>query len=95
MWQAGALGFVGRGKDRHVAFPFDERPEYCKECNSCIDLCPMTIVPCAGPMKEGEEYLCAMCASQLTMGVEMPDSCIWCKLGEGFMCARTTGAPVR
>jgi len=95
MWQAGAIGFVGRGKDRHVAFPFDERPEYCKECNSCIDLCPMTIAPCAGPMKDGEEYLCALCASQLTMTAQMPDSCVWCRLGEGFSCARVAGAPAR
>lgn len=93
MWQANALGFVGRGKDRHVAFPFNERPAYCKQCNSCIDLCPMTIAPCAGPMAVGEEYLCSKCLSQLTMTAQMPDSCVWCGLGEGFACVRQTGAP--
>ena len=88
MWQARALGFVGRGRERHVDFPFGFRPDFCKMCNSCIDLCPMTIVPCDGPMKEGEEYLCAKCASQLTMIKHSPDSCVWCRLGEGSQCAR-------
>ncbi|TET48131.1 MAG: 2Fe-2S iron-sulfur cluster binding domain-containing protein, partial [Actinomycetota bacterium] len=46
IWQSKSLGFVGRGKERHVALPFDKRPEFCKRCNSCIDVCPMTITPC-------------------------------------------------
>jgi bidirectional [NiFe] hydrogenase diaphorase subunit len=90
MWRANALGFVGRGADRHVALPFNERPESCRRCNSCIDVCPMTIAPCAGPMAEGKEYLCAKCASQLTMTARMPDSCVWCELGKGFGCTRQT-----
>jgi NADH dehydrogenase/NADH:ubiquinone oxidoreductase subunit G len=82
MWRANALGFVGRGADRHVALPFNERPDYCRRCNS--------IAPCAGPMAEGKEYLCAKCASQLTMTARMPDSCVWCELGKGFGCTRQT-----
>ena len=88
VWQSNVLGFVGRGKDRHVALPFHERPEDCKRCWSCREVCPMTILPCDGPMKEGEEYLCGKCASQLTMVEYSPDSCVWCRLGEGFQCAR-------
>jgi formate dehydrogenase alpha subunit len=88
VWQSKSLGFVGRGKDRHVALPFNERPDTCKRCYSCIQVCPMTIAPCAGPMTEGEEYLCNKCASQLSMTAQMPDSCVWCKLGEGFGCVR-------
>ena len=88
LWQAEALGFVGRGKDRHVALPFNERPEYCKRCWSCIDTCPMSIAPCDGPMKEGEQYLCGKCASQLTMAEQMPDSCVWCNVGKGARCVR-------
>ncbi|MBM3189629.1 MAG: 2Fe-2S iron-sulfur cluster binding domain-containing protein [Chloroflexi bacterium] len=88
VWQAGALGFVGRGKQRRVALPFDERPDYCKRCFSCIDVCPMTIAPCDGPMAEGREYLCGKCASQLMMTERLPDSCVWCDLGVGFKCAR-------
>ena len=88
VWRAQALGFVGRGKDRHVALPFNTRPEFCKRCWSCIAVCPMTITPCAGPMKVGEEYLCAQCESQLSMSQNIEDSCTWCRLGEGFQCAR-------
>ncbi len=88
VWQSNVLGFVGRGKDIHIAMPFNERPEYCKRCWSCREVCPMTIVPCDGPMKEGEEYLCGKCASQLTMIENSLDSCVWCWLGEGFQCVR-------
>ena len=92
IWQAQAKGFVGRGKNRHVDSPFGVRPDFCKECESCIQLCPMTITPCDGPMKPGEEYLCGKCESQLLIGEEMPQgSCSWCKLGEGFGCGRYVG----
>jgi len=88
VWQSKSLGFVGRGSERHVALPFDKRPEYCKRCNACIDLCPMTISPCPGPMKEGEEHLCGLCGSQFSTAQEVPDTCIDCGLGEGFDCNR-------
>jgi NADH dehydrogenase/NADH:ubiquinone oxidoreductase subunit G len=57
VWQSrslGFVGFVGRGKERHVALPFNLRPEFCKRCWSCIEVCPMAITPCNGPMKEGK-----------------------------------------
>jgi len=87
-WGARALGFVGRGKDRHVDHPFGVRPDTCKRCNNCIQLCPMTITPCGGPMKPGEERLCGQCESQLLTTLEMPDTCVLCDLGRGFACAR-------
>lgn len=85
---ARAIGFVGRGKDRHVDYPFGVRPESCNLCERCIQLCPMTIAPCDGPMKKGEEYLCGKCESQLIFAEELPGKCVWCKLGEGFACER-------
>ncbi len=88
VWQARAIGFVGRGKDRHVDFPFGIRPDFCKQCGNCVQICPMTIPPCDGPMKPGEEYLCLKCESQLMIADEVPGSCVWCKLGEGFGCGR-------
>ncbi len=88
MWQARAIGFVGRGKKRHVDFPLGVRPDFCKKCGTCVDLCPMTITPCAGPMKAGEETLCSKCASQLSMTLKMPDHCVQCDLGRGFGCER-------
>ena len=87
-WQAGALGFVGRGKNRRVALPFDVRPDICKRCWSCSEQCPMTITPCPGPMEKGQERLCGQCESQLSMSENIEDTCVWCKLGEGFKCVR-------
>lgn len=92
MWQAKALGFVGRGNNRRVAFPFGRKPDFCKGCNTCIDLCPMTITPCPGPMKTGQEYLCSACEGQLIMADSLPSTCFWCDLGKGFKCTRQVQA---
>ncbi len=91
MWKARAIGFVGRGKERHVDFPFGVRPEFCKQCGSCVELCPMTITPCDGPMRPGKEYLCDKCESQLLTNENAPGGCVWCKLGEGVGCGRYVG----
>ncbi len=88
VWQAKAIGFVGRGKDRRVDFPVGIRPDFCKMRGTCVDICPMTITPCNGPMKPGEEYLCGQCESQLTMNADFPDTCVFCDLGKGFQCER-------
>ena len=88
VWKSRAIGFVGRGKDRRVEYPFGVRPEFCKQCGNCTQLCPMTITPCEGPMKPGKERLCGKCESQLLIADQTPGSCVWCKLGEGFACGR-------
>jgi len=88
VWRVQAIGFVGRGKDRHRDYPFSVRPEFCKQCGSCVEMCPMTIAPCGGPMKSGEERLCGQCESQLIIADQTPGSCVLCKLGEGFACGR-------
>jgi len=88
LWRAKAIGFVGRGNKRHVDHPFGVRPEFCKHCGYCYQLCPMSITPCDGPMKRGEEHLCGKCDSMLQVTEGMEDSCVWCKLGEGFGCGR-------
>jgi len=87
LWHANALGFVGRGKERHVEGPFKNHLEFCKHCGYCVQICPMTITPCEGPMKTGEEYLCGKCESQLMIAEEIPDKCVWCELGKSF-CGR-------
>jgi NADH dehydrogenase/NADH:ubiquinone oxidoreductase subunit G len=86
IWQSKSLGFVGRGRDRRVALPFNTRPDFCKRCNTCISVCPMTITPCPGPQKA--PGVCGLCASQVSMGSNIPDTCVWCELGRGFLCAR-------
>jgi formate dehydrogenase alpha subunit len=88
LFHANAIGFVGRGKNRRVDSPFGVSSDLCKRCRTCIDLCPMTIIPCDGPMKDGQEYLCGKCESQLLFADEYPDTCVWCELGEGFQCGR-------
>ena len=86
VWQSRSLGFVGRGSDRRVALPFDERPDLCKRCRSCVEVCPMVITPCPQPMVE--PGICGLCESQRTMVDNVPDTCVWCELGRGFQCAR-------
>jgi NAD-dependent dihydropyrimidine dehydrogenase PreA subunit len=86
VWQSKSLGFVGRGSDRHVALPFNTRPSFCKRCNACIDVCPMTVTPCPGPQKA--PGICGLCESQCSMAQNTPDTCVWCELGRGFQCAR-------
>jgi len=88
LWRGKAIGFVGRGKDRRVDYPMGTRPDFCKNCGACVQLCPMTITPCDGPMKPGKEYLCSKCESQMLLANQIPDTCVWCKLGEGFNCSR-------
>jgi bidirectional [NiFe] hydrogenase diaphorase subunit len=88
VWKARAIGFVGRGKERHVGHPFGIRPKSCKQCSSCVQLCPMTITPCDGPMKPGQERFCGNCGSQLMITDNTPGSCSWCKLGQSFACGR-------
>lgn len=95
IWKARAKGFVGRGKERHVEYPFGIRPDFCKQCDNCVQLCPMTIAPCGGPMKAGEERLCGQCESQLLIAEQTPGGCVWCKLGEGFACGRYAGSRAR
>lgn len=91
LWKAQAIGFVGRGKERHVDFPFGSQSDLCKHCNSCTMLCPMSITPCHGPMEKGSEYLCGKCESQRSMSDDSPGACVWCELGKGFQCSRHFG----
>jgi hypothetical protein len=90
-WQARAIGFVGRGLDRRVDSPFGRKAASCLMCHDCVDVCPMTIIPCDGPMKPGEEYLCGKCKSQLSMNERFPEMCVQCELGEAFSCSRVAG----
>jgi NADH dehydrogenase/NADH:ubiquinone oxidoreductase subunit G len=85
---ARAIDFVGRGKGRRVDSPFGILSEFCIRCRTCIDLYPMTIMPCNGYMEPGEEHLCGACESQLLFADEVPGFCVECELGEGFQCGR-------
>ena len=69
-----------------MALPFDKRPDLCKRCNNCIEVCPMTITPCPGPQEE--PGICGLCESQTTMVENISDTCVMCELGRGFQCVR-------
>ena len=85
-----AIGFIGRGKDRHVESPFNLFSELCNECGRCRDLCPMTVTPCDGPMQIGEERLCGNCEAQILTEEATQGICMGCYIGEGFQCERAT-----
>ena len=38
--EVGAIDFLGRGRERTVRAPFDERSNVCQECNACATVCP-------------------------------------------------------
>ena len=88
LYRAHAIGFVGRGKDRRVEYAFGVRPDSCLLCRACITVCPMSIPPCDGPMKPGEEYFCGKCESQLQVPQYEYGDCFWCDLGRNFGCTR-------
>ena len=85
-----AIGFVGRGKERHVESPFNLFAELCNECGRCLDLCPMTITPCDGVMHPGEERLCGNCESKMLVPEAQLGNCIACYMGEGIQCERAS-----
>lgn len=89
-----AIGFVGRGKDRHVESPFNIKNELCNHCGRCIDLCPMTITPCEGPMLKGQERLCGNCESKMFTEEALQGYCFGCYMGEGFGCERALNSAV-
>src|SRR5512146_858953 len=43
---AGAIGFAGRGKDRHVSRPFNLTDERCRQCGACLWVCPVCELRC-------------------------------------------------
>jgi NADH dehydrogenase/NADH:ubiquinone oxidoreductase subunit G len=88
LYRAHAIGFVGRGKDRRVEYAFGVRPDTCLLCRACITVCPMSIPPCDGYMKPGEERFCGKCESQLQVPQYEYGDCFRCELGRGFGCSR-------
>jgi hypothetical protein len=68
MWQAKALDFIGRGKDRYTEFSFGQKPDFHNGCNTCIDLCSMiiTLPECPCLACEGWLTACLEAASGAT-----------------------------
>ncbi len=81
---ARAIGFVGRGKDRRITTPFDEKSDVCRLCGACMYICPVCEARCQGPQEESA--ICGAC-----LACEPPcldkwddmkcymDPCVWCE----------------
>ena len=59
---AGAIDFVGRGKDRRITTAFDEKSDDCRFCGGCMYICPICELRCQGPEPPG-----AICGGCLNM----------------------------
>ena len=59
---AGAIDFVGRGKDRRITTAFDEKSDICRNCGGCMYICPICELMCQGPEPPG-----AICGGCLNM----------------------------
>ncbi|MGQ9730542.1 MAG: 2Fe-2S iron-sulfur cluster-binding protein [Candidatus Zipacnadales bacterium] len=86
-WQRHALGFVGRGNERRVQYPFGKRPDFCLGEEACVAICPMTVTPCIGQMPPGEPRLCGLCEAQNIIPERIPGECVRCELGKSFRCS--------
>lgn len=58
---AKAIGFRGRGENRSIGTPFDEKSEVCRLCGGCMYICPAIQLRCT--YNEPEKAICGGCAN--------------------------------
>ncbi len=58
---AKAIGFRGRGQNRSIGTPFDEKSEVCRACGGCIYVCPACELRCT--YTEPDKAICGGCAN--------------------------------
>jgi bidirectional [NiFe] hydrogenase diaphorase subunit len=56
---SGAIGFIGRGKNREAVTPFRAKSDICRNCGACMYICPIVELKCLGYNTQGE--LCNSC----------------------------------
>ena len=89
MWRANALGFLEQVGTAASIFLSPRNPVFLQKLRGLHPLySPMSVTPCGGPMKRGEESLCGKCESQTVTAPGMIGACIRCDLGKGFQCTR-------
>lgn len=49
---AKAIGFRGRGENRSIGTPFDEKSDVCRLCGGCMEVCPVCQLRCTYTDKE-------------------------------------------
>jgi NADH dehydrogenase/NADH:ubiquinone oxidoreductase subunit G len=70
----GVKGFIGRGAERYIGFPFN-RDDLCQKCYECRDRCPIVITP------KSRRDPCGVCGSELSKNDEfIPELCEECVL---------------
>ncbi len=64
-----AIGFFGRGSNRHIGTPFDEKSEKCRLCGGCMYVCPVCQNRCTFQEEPG---ICGGCQNLPAPCVEKP-----------------------
>jgi len=67
---AKAIGFRGRGRNRSIGTPFDDKSETCRLCGGCIHVCPACELRCT--FTEPEKAICGGCANLQPPCAEVP-----------------------
>jgi coenzyme F420 hydrogenase subunit beta len=58
---AKAIGFRGRGENRSIGTPFDEKSETCRLCGGCMYVCPACELRCT--YTQPNEAICGGCGN--------------------------------
>ncbi len=56
---ASAIGFRGRGQNRSIGTPFDEKSDVCRLCGGCMYVCPICMQRCNNT--NPDEAICNAC----------------------------------
>jgi coenzyme F420 hydrogenase subunit beta len=67
---AKAIGFRGRGRDRSIGTPFDDKSEVCRLCGGCMYVCPACQLRCI--YTDPSKAICGGCANIEPPCVEKP-----------------------
>ena len=58
---ASAIGFRGRGQERTIGTPFDEKSDVCRLCGGCMFVCPVCQLRCT--YNEPDKAICGGCGN--------------------------------
>jgi NAD-dependent dihydropyrimidine dehydrogenase PreA subunit len=87
---AGAIGFAGRGKARHVSRPFDVTDPACRQCGACLWACPVCELRCQA--STATTALCSGCLNFAPVCLQSYDDAM-CFLDPCHACEQ--GGPFR
>jgi bidirectional [NiFe] hydrogenase diaphorase subunit len=88
--QGRAIGFRGRGENRSIGTPFDEKSELCRTCGGCMLVCPACQLRCT--FMEKDAAVCGGCVNLQPPCLEKPQfdnmmcymkPCVACEIEQG------------